>query len=70
MSVSQKSRKTSQLRLLNEVDDLIMEGWSSDLSIGETLDSMPADLRNFFLNLRFDTPVQDEGGNYTIRFKI
>jgi hypothetical protein len=70
MSVAQKNRKLSQLRLINEVDDLIMEGWSEDLSLGETLDSMPAELRNAFLRLKFNTPVIDGDGNYTIQFRI
>jgi hypothetical protein len=47
-----------------------MEGWSEDLTLGETLDSMPAELRNAFLRLKFNTPVIDGDGNYTIQFRI
>jgi hypothetical protein len=68
MSTTTKNRKKQQLDLLREADDIIMEGWSSDLTIGETLDSMPASLRNAFLNLKFDAPTLDQDGSYTVRF--
>jgi len=62
-------KKNSKASLLKEVDELMMEGWANDLSIGMVLDSMPADLRNAFLNLKFDTPVQTEDG-YSITFRL
>jgi hypothetical protein len=68
-SVAKNSKFKTDLSLLNEVDDLIMEGWSEDMTIGDTLDSMPANLRDFFLNLSFDTPIKTQDGTYTITFR-
>jgi len=63
------TKKFSKNALIQEIDELIMEGWADDLDIGTILDSMPADLRNAFLNLKFDTPVKSESG-YTINFRL
>lgn len=62
-------KKSSKVALIKEIDELMMEGWADDLDIGTVLDSMPADLRNAFLNLKFDTPIQTEDG-YQITFRI
>lgn len=63
------TKKISKIGLLKEIDELMMEGWADNQSIGTILDSMPASLRNAFLNLKFDTPVQTEDG-YTITFRL
>ena len=62
-------KKISNTSLIKEIDELMMEGWADNLDIGTILDSMPADLRNAFLNLKFDTPVQTEDG-YSINFRL
>ena len=61
--------KTSKVDLLQEVDELMMEGWADGQDLGTVLDSMPASLRNAFLGLKFDTPIQNEDG-LTITFRI
>jgi len=63
------TKKISKIGLLKEIDELMMEGWADNQDIGTVLDSMPADLRNAFLNLKFDTPVQTEDG-YSITFRL
>jgi hypothetical protein len=62
-------KKISKTNLIKEIDELMMEGWADNQDIGTILDSMPADLRNAFLNLKFDTPVQTEDG-YSITFRL
>ncbi len=62
-------KKSSKLAQLKEVDELMMEGWADNQDIGTVLDSMPVDLRNAFLNLKFNTPIQTEDG-YQITFRI
>ena len=70
-TITKKTKNSTNISLLNEVDYLIMEGWSEEMTIGDVLDSMPATLRDFFLNLRFNTPsIDKQDGNYTVTFKI
>lgn len=69
MATSVKTKKNVKLDLLNELDELIMEGWSEDMDLGTLLDSMPGTLRDFFLSLKFETPVRD-GRGFQISFKI
>lgn len=71
MAISVKNRKQIDLALLEELDELIMEGWSSDLTIGDVLDSAPGAIRGLFDRLKIaSTPVNDGSGTYTVTFKI
>lgn len=70
MSVCKKSNKQSNVRLLEEIDDVIMEGWAYDFTLGETIDSMPAYLKEAFLRLNLTTPVKGDDGSYTITLRI
>jgi hypothetical protein len=56
--------------LLEEIDDVIMEGWAYDFTLGETIDSMPNYLREAFLRLNLSTPVKGDDGSYTITLRI
>ena len=70
-TITKKTKNSTNISLLNEVDDLIMEGWSEEMTIGDVLDSMPATLRDFFLNLQFNSPsIDKQDGTYTITFRI
>lgn len=69
MATNVQTKKNVKMQLLRELDELIMEGWSEDMDLGTLLDSMPGDLREFFLSLKFDTPSFD-GDGFGINFKI
>lgn len=69
MATNVQTKKNVKIQLLRELDELIMEGWSEDMDLGTLLDSMPGNLRDFFLSLRFDTPSLD-GDSFNINFKI
>lgn len=71
MSTTFKNKKKNDFLLLNELDELIMEGWASDMPIGEILDSAPASLRNVFENLQLaSTPVNNGDGTYTLTLRV
>jgi len=69
MSVCKKNNKQNNICLLEEIDDVIMEGWAYDFTLGETIDSMPQNLREAFLRLNLTTPVKGEDGSYTITLR-
>lgn len=62
-------KSNAKLNLLKDIDEMLMEGWADDLSIGEVLDRLPISLRNAFLNLRFTAPTKTDDG-LNISFKI
>jgi hypothetical protein len=71
MASAIKNRKQDSFQLLQELDDCIMEGWSTELPIGEVLDSIPGNLRQFFEQMKLATTPENNGdGTYTITFKI
>jgi hypothetical protein len=49
-----KTRKISEV--LREVDDMLMEGWVNEMTLGEVLDSLPQELRDFILNMQYNIP--------------
>jgi hypothetical protein len=54
---SAKSRQ-----LLEDLDEHIMNGWASDATLGELINSLPNELRDFFLNMKFSSPLETDKG--------
>jgi hypothetical protein len=39
-----------------------MNGWASDATLGELINSLPNELRDFFLNMKFSSPLETDKG--------
>jgi len=55
-----KNAKTRQM--LEDLDEHIMNGWASDVTLGQLLESLPDDLKKFFLNMKFSSPMETDFG--------
>ncbi len=55
-----KTRKKAELT--KRLDALMMEAWASEVSLGDFIASLPQELRDFFLEMNFNTPVVDDNG--------
>lgn len=55
-----KTKKNKDLA--NRLDAFMMEAWAADATFGEFINSLPKDLRDFLLNMNFNTPATDETG--------
>lgn len=50
-----KSRKNNDL--LKKFDTALMEGWATDMTLGEVLNSLTKETKDFVLSLRVNTPI-------------
>lgn len=55
-----KSKKN--INLLEDLDEHIMNGWASDVTLGQLISSLPDELRDVFLNMKFSSPYETEKG--------
>ena len=49
-------------QLLEDLDEHIMNGWASDVTVGELINSLPDMLKEFFLNMKFTSPIEQDTG--------
>jgi hypothetical protein len=68
MGVCKKNNKNN-LRLLEEIDDVMMESWAQGFDLGQAIDTMPNYLREAFLKFSFGTPVKTDDGSYVITLR-
>lgn len=47
---------------LRALDDYLMEAWSNDSNLGQILNDMPKEIRDFFLKLSITCPDPMRGG--------
>lgn len=55
-----KSKKN--INLLEDLDEHIMNGWASDVTLGQLINSLPDELRDVFLNMKFSSPIETDSG--------
>lgn len=55
-----KSKKNNEL--LKKFDAAMMQGWADDLSLGEILNSLTKESRDFVLSLKVNTPIITDSG--------
>jgi hypothetical protein len=53
-----KVKKTNDI--LKRLDEAFMNGWANDATLGEVMGTLPKDLREFVLKLKFNTPIMDD----------
>lgn len=53
-----KARKNADI--LAKLDEALMNGWANDASLGDVIRQLPKDVRDFVLQLKFNTPIIDD----------
>ena len=60
---------SKQRQMLEDLDEHIMNGWASDATLGDLLNSLPDDLKDFFLKMKFSSPLESDTG-FDLSFNI
>lgn len=56
-------------QMLEDLDEHIMNGWASDATFGDLLNSLPDELKAFLLKMKFSSPLESDDG-FDLSFKI
>ena len=59
--------KVDNAKLLEDLEEHMMNAWASDANIGEFIESLPDNLKDFFFKMNLDYPTQIDD---TIEIKI
>jgi hypothetical protein len=46
--------------ILAKLDEALMNGWANDASLADVIRHLPKDVRDFVLQLKFNTPIIDD----------
>lgn len=55
-------KQTKNQQMLEDLDEHLMNGWASEVTIGQLLESLPDELKSFFLNMKFSSPNDTKAG--------
>jgi hypothetical protein len=50
--------KADNAKLLEDLEEHMMNAWASDANIGEFIESLPDNLKNFFFKMNMDCPTR------------
>ena len=53
-----KARKNADI--LAKLDEALMNGWANDASLADVIRHLAKDVRDFVLQLKFNTPIIDD----------
>lgn len=54
--------QADNIKKLQALDDYLMEAWSNDSNLGQVLNDMPKDIKDFFLKMNITCPDPMRGG--------
>jgi hypothetical protein len=56
-------------QMLENLDEHLMNGWASEVTLGQLINSLPNELRDFFLDMKFKAPIENSDG-FEITFTV